>query len=339
MSLKSVFFLFAGAAMLPAVAFAADYEPPVFVEEAEEYVPVEVGSGWYLRGDIGYMFDRNFKDQVLAVDDTLFDNNLVGLGWVGPLDLIGVSQRRYPITGSVGFGYHFNDYLRGDFTVGILTNDKYSAAGNLAAGFFTPPSTIDWFDPTVTDLPDFGCLGTRTVTTTTLDADGNPVGAPVVTVDDDWRRNCAVAASARTTAWNGMANGYIDLGTYVGITPYVGAGLGLLYTRTTVSAAADCRNGSVTQSDGTTSTTSVFNCRNGEGSREFARYDETKYNLMYGLSAGFAYKVSNNTSIDVGYQYLSAPSLDYYTVSDDGIRHRKGFDSHQIKVGFRYDLW
>ena len=26
-----------------------------------------------------------------------------------------------------------------------------------------------------------------------------------------------------------MANGYVDLGTYVGLTPYVGAGLGYTY--------------------------------------------------------------------------------------------------------------
>ena len=49
--------LLAAAALgpLPA-AYAADYDPPIIVEEATEYVPVEVGSGWYLRGDVGYNF-------------------------------------------------------------------------------------------------------------------------------------------------------------------------------------------------------------------------------------------------------------------------------------------
>src|SRR5215218_8917130 len=42
---------------LPASAFAADYEPPIVVDQPVEEVPVEVGSGWYLRGDIGYNFD------------------------------------------------------------------------------------------------------------------------------------------------------------------------------------------------------------------------------------------------------------------------------------------
>jgi len=50
------------AASMPAAAYAADYDPPIFVEEAAEYVPVEVGSGWYLRGDVGYVFDTSIGD-------------------------------------------------------------------------------------------------------------------------------------------------------------------------------------------------------------------------------------------------------------------------------------
>jgi opacity protein-like surface antigen len=60
---------------------------------------------------------------------------------------------------------------------------------------------------------------------------------------------------------------------------------------------------------------------------------------MYGLSAGLSYQVSKNTSLDFGYQYISAPNMKYYAVSDDGISSRKGISSNQIKVGLRYDLW
>ena len=41
------------AVSVPAV-HAADFDLPVVVDEAPEFVPVEIGSGWYLRGDIGY---------------------------------------------------------------------------------------------------------------------------------------------------------------------------------------------------------------------------------------------------------------------------------------------
>ena len=38
-------------------AQAADYEPTIIPAETvavEEYQPVEIGSGWYIRGDVGY---------------------------------------------------------------------------------------------------------------------------------------------------------------------------------------------------------------------------------------------------------------------------------------------
>ena len=52
----------AAAMALPLPAFAADYEPPIVVDQPVEEVPVEVGSGWYLRGDIGYNFGVDAQD-------------------------------------------------------------------------------------------------------------------------------------------------------------------------------------------------------------------------------------------------------------------------------------
>ena len=50
-------FALAAFASVPVVApaLAADYDPPVYVDEAPEYKPVEIGSGWYLRGDLAYL--------------------------------------------------------------------------------------------------------------------------------------------------------------------------------------------------------------------------------------------------------------------------------------------
>ena len=35
-------------------SYAADYDPPIVIDAVDDYVPVEVGNGWYLRGDLGY---------------------------------------------------------------------------------------------------------------------------------------------------------------------------------------------------------------------------------------------------------------------------------------------
>jgi len=44
-------------------AQAADYDPPVYVDQAPDYQPVEVGSGWYLRGDVSYLAQKSYQDQ------------------------------------------------------------------------------------------------------------------------------------------------------------------------------------------------------------------------------------------------------------------------------------
>lgn len=343
----------AAATLLPAAALAADYDPPIYVDEAPEYVPVEVGSGWYLRGDVGYAFKRNYKNEAFAADDALIDNDLIGLGWVGPLDTFSASRSETPVTASIGVGYHLNDWLRADVTVGSLSNDKYSGTSHLVAGYLDPPLLVNSLNAGVFNMPDFGCLGSRTITTTTtaVDGAGNPVAAQSGTAthtDQDWRRDCIVNATAKQSAWNGLVNGYIDLGTYSGFTPYIGAGVGLLQTRTKVTVGAKCENSSATERSmaanalgGTTTVeqTVDFSCRAPTDGSDVASYNKTSYDFMYGLSAGVSYQLSKNTSVDLGYQYVSAPNVNYYTIADDGLHYNKGYDMHQIKVGLRYDLW
>lgn len=100
------------AAMLAASggALAADYDPPIFVEEAPSLVPVEIGSGWYLRGDVGYALKskagpfsyRTFDPgPPVAYGSDLFDTGSVSGGF----------------NFGVGFGYHFSDWLRADATL------------------------------------------------------------------------------------------------------------------------------------------------------------------------------------------------------------------------------
>ncbi|HEY4193066.1 MAG TPA: outer membrane beta-barrel protein [Mesorhizobium sp.] len=90
-------------------AFAAD----LYVEEAPEATPAPVVavSGWYLRGDIGYVFKSksqgnwDFYNQfpgVQGIDDTLRYDHLN----------LGASA-----SFGGGVGYRFNDYLRTDATL------------------------------------------------------------------------------------------------------------------------------------------------------------------------------------------------------------------------------
>lgn len=93
-----------------ASAQAADYDPPMVIEHAPEYVPVEIGSGWYLRGDVSYTFINRLSG---AVENRLF--NPTTASYVN-------SRFDQPSMDAdfgygVGFGYQFFDWLRSDVTV------------------------------------------------------------------------------------------------------------------------------------------------------------------------------------------------------------------------------
>ncbi|RUU78145.1 porin family protein, partial [Mesorhizobium sp. M7A.T.Ca.TU.009.01.3.1] len=67
---------------------------------------------------------------------------------------------------------------------------------------------------------------------------------------------------------------------------------------------------------------------------------KTQYSLAYTLNAGLAYQVSKNVSVDLGYQYFSAPDAEYVAAESlDSYPILKGISNHQVKLGLRYDLW
>jgi len=71
--------------------FASPLPPPPPVDQ-----PVEFGTGWYLRGDVGY---SNIPVPVVVAD---FANNLGRTG---------------AASGGIGFGYQYNSWLRTDFEI------------------------------------------------------------------------------------------------------------------------------------------------------------------------------------------------------------------------------
>ncbi len=89
--------LTAAAMVSSTVAYAADLPAPIFVEEPE-LPPVEIGGGWYLRGDIGYKVYK--KPQANFASVKFKDEELDPTGVVG-----------------VGVGYRVNDFLRTDVTL------------------------------------------------------------------------------------------------------------------------------------------------------------------------------------------------------------------------------
>lgn len=233
-------------------ALAADYEPPVFEAPAEdEYVPVEVGSGWYLRGDVGYTSNEPYKRE--------YSGSIPGATF---------SDEFKPFSASLGAGYHFNDFLRVEANLGTLPSGSERFAGITDAGTATEAS---------------------------------------------------VAGAADNKAYFGMVSAYADFGTFSGLTPYLGGGIGLAHYKYEGHESTNYADPGLID-------TVVVNEKRG-------------YAFAYSLGAGVAYNVSQNVALDVGYQYFSAPDAERFALLGPGSNVEKGIDYHTVKVGLRYDLW
>lgn len=117
--------LLIGAASLIALgsaASAADMDAP-FYEAPPEIVPVEVGNGWYLRGDVAYDFETD-----VDVDYRTFSyTNTPGL--VPPIATVYGNEAydEFKIEDgpafALGAGYQFTDMFRGDLTAHYWKQD------------------------------------------------------------------------------------------------------------------------------------------------------------------------------------------------------------------------
>jgi opacity protein-like surface antigen len=86
-----------------------------------------------------------------------------------------------------------------------------------------------------------------------------------------------------------MANGYVDLGTWWCVTPFIGAGIGTSYNR--ISGFRD---------DGLRNDFGLP----GPSSVTYAA-DSGKWNFAWALHAGLAYRVTQNVAIEFAYSYMN----------------------------------
>jgi opacity protein-like surface antigen len=227
---------------------------------------VEVGGGWYLRGDIGMTnqeVDRlSFVPQGEAIRRGVGDDTFQKVHY---------EFDSSPLVG-VGIGYQFNHWIRADVT-----------------GEYRGKSTFHGLERGLGAFPDF--------------------------VDQ---------YSATKSELVGLANVYFDLGTWHGITPFIGAGVGV--TRNTISAFTDVGVG--------------------PGTVGLAFADErSETDLAWALHAGLAYDVTQNFKVELAYRYLNLGDAKTGTLvryDNSGCRCLgvafKDIDSHDFKIGMRWML-
>ena len=86
-----------------------------------------------------------------------------------------------------------------------------------------------------------------------------------------------------------LVNGYVDLGTWWCVTPFIGAGIGTSYNR-----ISGFRDDGMGNSFGVARPSSVVYAA-----------DQGTWNLAWALHAGLAYRVTPSVTIELGYSYLN----------------------------------
>ena len=126
-----------------------------------------------------------------------------------------------------------------------------------------------------------------------------------------------------------MANGYVDLGTWWCLTPFIGAGLGTSYNQITSF-----------RDDGFGSTFGVAR----PPSFVYAA-DNGKWNFAWALHAGVGYKVSPNVTIELAYSYMNLGDATTGTNSNYAgtptpqfAWTMKNITSNDLKLGVRFNL-
>ena len=130
-----------------------------------------------------------------------------------------------------------------------------------------------------------------------------------------YKGDTALAApdyAAKFESYTALANGYIDLGTWAGITPYVGAGAGIAHLQTK----------------------HFFIVSSGTSMPETKR----KTNFAWAYGGGVSYGLSAKFLIDLNYRHLSYGDVATDMDAAGNQLMFKDLKAHEFRAGLRYVL-
>jgi opacity protein-like surface antigen len=234
-------------------ALAADMLfPPPMISAGRPGI-VELGTGWYLRGDAGYVDYVPLKDRRSAIPGETFDTTRLKETW----------------SAGGGFGYKFLNWFRADVTVDYRFESDFEGTSSRTG--YVSDSRRDW---------------------------------------------------GQFESTTGLVNAYLDLGSWYGISPYVGAGVGAsLNHLLDHQAQVTC----LTAACGLIGAQPVVQGR-----------DRSDIDLAWALMGGVAVDVGGGFKIDVGYRYLNLGEVRTNAAGPAAPTRTEEIKAHEVRLGLRY---
>lgn len=225
-------------------------------------------------------------------------------------------------------------YLRGDVGASVYTSPKYSANDGLTNNFFNESQSGGFFAGVGVGYQfnsflradvtgEFRSSDLRFASNFNVGAPGTGQYAKVFNLSNG-HYNAGVV----------LANGYFDLGTWYGITPFVGGGVGVAFN--TFSGWTD--SGAINEFE-----PFITNIPTSPGLFK----TRTTESLAWALHGGLAYDVTPNFKVELAYRYLNMGQaktgvLTCLDASNPApcttVVKAKDLEAHDIKFGLRYLL-
>lgn len=206
---------------------------------------------------------------------------------------------------SIGFGYKINNWFRTDVTMGYREEKSVQTS---SVGTFACPIEVRGVD--------------------LLNPDGSttPIG---ITALENQCRERQEATMRRGTL---LFNAYVDLGTWGGITPFVGAGIGAAYgrIRATYNWFDTANNlgytATLTAPGGYPINWLPFDKGYQFGVQNKVQImNKNQLNLAWALMAGFAFDVSPHAKLELSYRYMNLGKWGQSTSANVVQDYRLGF--------------
>ncbi len=310
-----------------ATAIAAFSSPSMAADDdidillAPESTFVEVGSGWYLRGDITASLNGS----------RIFSNRSETIGSPPQLEESD-TEFRDMIGFGIGAGYRFTNNFRVDMNLGhYLSGESANFRQLTLAEKGTNPSietdtNLTPLDPTA----DGRCGGLY------KDSDGN--------VFPKFIENCSTSDEATYNTFALVGSGYYDLPSFGKFQPFVGAGVGVARVRWQENIGS-----TICTPRHADANPESCNGQSGDdqpGLNEVYKYGGVQsggidYRMAYALTAGFGYRINDHLILDASYKFLGVGNTMGISGGSGKAQSvaKNGFGLHQVVFGVRYEIW